>query len=266
MHAAISLDSKATVVIPVTTTEYMKSKLREAGASEIVQHGKSWVEADSHLKTILLHEARARGEYAVYVPPFDAPEIWDGNATMVHEIAEQLADAQSQGSQANGFHAGNIDAIVCSVGGGGLFSGVMQGLEDLDMKRTLVLAMETEGADSLSQALKAGHLITLPAITSVATSLGCRTVCQEAFECGQKDVVKSVVLTDEEAINGCRQFANDERIMVEVACGIAIAACYNGRLKQLLPDLRKDSKVVIVVCGGSNVSLEIFEEWSRKYK
>lgn len=52
------------------------------------------------------------------------------------------------------------DAIVCSVGGGGLFSGIMQGVEGIGWQ-TKVLAVETVGADSLSQAVEKGELVKL---------------------------------------------------------------------------------------------------------
>ncbi|KAI4281436.1 MAG: hypothetical protein L6R38_003704 [Xanthoria sp. 2 TBL-2021] len=269
VHAAVALDSPATIVIPTSTTEYMKSKLRNAGALEVIQHGKSWAEADGYLRENLLPEARVRGEQAVYVPPFDAQEIWDGHATLVHEIAEQLTeeeDEEGQDCQTDGHRTAVLDALVCSVGGGGLLCGIMQGLEDVNLQAARVLAMETYGADSLSQALKAGHLVTLPAITSIATSLGARTVCRKAFEYGQKTTVKSVVLTDKEAVHACQRFADDERLLVEPACGVCVAVCYDGRLERLLPDLQEDSKVVIVICGGSNVSLEILEKWANDYK
>ncbi len=51
-----------------------------------------------------------------------------------------------------------------------------------DCLDTRVVATETYGADSLAQSVEKAELVTLPAITSIATSLGARTVCQKAFE------------------------------------------------------------------------------------
>lgn len=45
------------------------------------------------------------------MPPFDHPDIWDGHATLVTELVEQLDGAKPA-------------AVVLSVGGGGLFLGV----------------------------------------------------------------------------------------------------------------------------------------------
>lgn len=76
--------------------------------------------------------------------------------------------------------------MVVSVGGGGLLSGVVQGLHRNGWGHVPVLAVETLGADSLAQSVAAGQRITLPAITSVATSLGARQVCAQAFEWTQR--------------------------------------------------------------------------------
>lgn len=56
-------------------------------------------------------------------------------------------------------------AIVLSVGGGGLLNGVVEGLRRADWADVPVVAMETMGAHSLNAAMKAGQLVTLPAIT-----------------------------------------------------------------------------------------------------
>jgi L-serine/L-threonine ammonia-lyase len=229
----------------------MIAKIRAAGAEDVIQHGESWVEADTYLKEALMVKARERGDKAVYVPPFDDPLIWNGNATIVREISRQLPGVNAP------------HALVCSVGGGGLFAGLMQGLDDVGLLYTSVLAVETEGAHSLAFSLDRGELSTLSAITSKATSLGARRVAEQAYKEAQRKTVKSIVLSDEEAMEGCVRFANDERFMVEMACGVSLAMCYEGRLKQEMPELESESIVVIVVCGGSNVSAEMLGEWAE---
>lgn len=265
VYAAATLGYPASVVVPLSTTDYMISKLKTAGANQVIQQGKNWAEADRYLKDVVLPEAERRGEKPVYVPPFDDQKIWDGHATMMHEIVAQMAEMNSSSCHEGG-RSPPLDAMVCSVGGGGLLCGIMQGLQETHMIDDVkVLALETKGAESLSKALEAGHRVTLPGITSIATHLGCVRVCEQVFEYAQADNVKSVVLSDAEAVDGCRRFADDERILVEPACGVCLAVCYQNRLKRLLPQLRADSKVVIVVCGGSNVSLRMLEDWSKTY-
>jgi L-serine/L-threonine ammonia-lyase len=230
----------------------MIDKMRAAGAADVIQMGASWAEADAHLREVVVPQAREAGEDPVYVPPFDAQEVWDGHATIVGEVLEQLGDKP--------------DAVVCSVGGGGLLCGIMQGLDGAGCGEVKVVAVETRGAHSLALSLDRGSLSTLPAITSIATTLGARRVAAKAYEYAQRDSVTSVVLDDAEAIEGCVRFADDERIMVEAACGVSMAMCYAGRLRKRMPHLTEKSKVVMVVCGGSNVTGGMLHEWVSQMK
>lgn len=230
----------------------MIAKIKNAGAHEVIQVGQTWKEADAYLREELL----AKDEGGVYVPPFDHPEIWEGHSTLVQEVAEQMREKGEEGA----------DAMVCSVGGGGLLCGILLGLERQHWgKDCKVLALETEGTESLNKALTKGQLVTLPGITSIATSLGATRVAEKTFELAQKHNVKSAVLSDAEAAMGCWRLADDERIIVEAACGINVAVCYDGRLKKLLPDLTPQSKAVIVVCGGSNITLETLMAYRKEY-
>jgi L-serine/L-threonine ammonia-lyase len=158
------------------------------------------------------------------------------------------------------------DVIICSVGGGGLFNGINQGLDALSIDGTTILAMETEGAASLNASVNAGKLVTLPGITSQATSLGAVTVTQRTLDYALRANVKSVVLPDAEAAMGCWRLADDERIMVEMACGVNVALCYDGRLEQILGRrVQPDEKIVIILCGGSNVTFEMLANWRKEF-
>ncbi|KAI9841203.1 MAG: hypothetical protein M1837_000930 [Sclerophora amabilis] len=236
----------------------MVARIRGAGC-HVIQEGANWKDADDHLREHLL----AHDPDGVYVPPFDHPDIWKGNATCVDEIMAQLRALDEEGEN------GTPDAMVCSVGGGGLFNGVMEGLDKYGLGHSLpVLAMETQGADSLAHSLAAGELVTLPGITSIATCLGATRVTQPSFEYGQRPNVRSVVFSDAEAAMGAWNFATDERILVEVGCGVCLALCYDDRLRKNLlnnNDLTSNSRVVIIVCGGSNVTAEKLVEYKERF-
>jgi L-serine/L-threonine ammonia-lyase len=252
--AATSLGYASSVVVPLSTDDATIAKLRAAGASEVVSHGESWFFADQYLRETVIPAAEARGEQGVYIHPFDNPAIWAGASTMVEEIEKQMPDGEKP------------DAIVCSVGGGGLFSGIMNGLDRVGWGNDVrVIPVETLGADSLAQSLQKNQLVTLPGITSVATSLGAIRVSENAFTQARRPTVTSVVLDDAEACAACWRFLDDERMLVEPACGASVALAYDGRLKHYLKDIAPGSKVVIVVCGGSKISLDVLNEYRETY-
>jgi L-serine/L-threonine ammonia-lyase len=235
-HAGRLLGVPVKVVVPTATGERAKSLIAEQGA-EVVVHGASWSDADAWLREHLASDD-------AYIHPFDDPLLWAGHASLVDEIA------------AAGLRP---DALVCSVGGGGLMCGVIEGLRRNGWGEVPVLAVETHGADSLAQALAAGTLVTLPAITSIATSLGARRVSQQAFDEARRHAVRSVVVSDRQAVEGCLALARDVRVIVEPACGASVAPLL-ARDDAALRDARR---VVVVVCGGVSASYEQLLEWER---
>lgn len=75
----------------------------------------------------------------------------EGHSSMIVEAEQQLPCRP--------------DVIVASVGGGGLLTGIIQGMRKVGWNDVPVVAMETEGAESYYEAVKEGKLVTLPAIT-----------------------------------------------------------------------------------------------------
>jgi len=256
--AAITLEKRATIVVPTSTSKAVVEKLRTLGA-DVTVHGAHWVEADQYMREELI----AKDPNAVYIPPFDHPLIWEGNGTMIDEIEKQMQNC------------GGYDALVCSVGGGGLFAGILDALErngrlQGGKRGVKVLAMETEGAESLNYSLQKKKLSRLPAITSIATSLGATQVAEKAYEWALRPEVTSCVFSDAEAAMASVCFADDERILVEPACGVSIAPAYNDTLSTLLfPEFSKADfaklNIVIVVCGGSKATLQILDEYKKTY-
>ena len=235
-YAGRHLTIPVVVVVPETTTERAKELIQQEGA-EIIVHGSSWQEANA-LAVSMVEETDA------FLHPFDDPLLWEGHATMIDEIAHSEMKP---------------DAIVLSVGGGGLLCGVMEGLHRNNWQDVPVIAIETDGADSFARSVSAGHRIELPAITSIATSLGARQICEHAFNWSKQHPIYNVVVSDESAVSACEQFIVDQRIVVEPACGAALAAAY-----EQIPEIEAFNSILIVVCGGVTTSIEQLRQWSKK--
>lgn len=216
-----------TVVVPETTLPQPKALIAQQGA-QLVVHGSSWMEANEHLMQL-------RQPTDAFIHPFDDPLLWEGHASMIEEVA------------AAGLKP---DAVLLSVGGGGLLSGVVQGLQTQGWHDVPVVAVETTGAASLAAAMQAAELVTLPAITSVATSLGARRVAEQALACTRTHPVHSAVVTDRQALQACLQFADDHRVVVEPACGAALALAMTEPALRPLPVLQQARRLLVIVCGG----------------
>ncbi|AGZ34969.1 serine dehydratase [Pseudomonas sp. SWI6] len=231
-YAGRQLGVPVTVVVPETTTERAKELLRLENA-EVVVHGSSWQEANELAQTLV-------GPNDAFIHPFDDPLLWTGHASLVDELAQA------------GFKP---DAVVLSVGGGGLLSGVVEGLQRNGWDDVPVLAVETEGAASLHAAMQAGQSIELARITSVATSLGAKRVADQALTCVRTHPVQSHLVSDRAALQACERFLLDHRVLVEPACGAALALAYDPQA------LEQYRQVLVVVCGGATATLAQIQTW-----
>lgn len=215
-----------TVVVPESTPARARELIR-AESAEVVVHGQSWQEAHDHALSLM-------NDDAAYIHPFDDPLVWEGHASLIEEVVR----------------AGlRPDAVVLSVGGGGLLSGVARGLRAAGLEDVTIVAAETIGADSFCQSVEAGHLVELERISSVATTLGAKRVTPQALEVSRTFKVVPMRVSDREAIDACLRFADDHRVIVEPACGAALAMVYQGA-----PPLQDAKDILVVVCGGVAVS------------
>ena len=236
-YAGRLLGVPVTVVVPETTTERAKVLLRQEKAEVIVQ-GATWQEANDYAQSMI-------GARDAFLHPFDDPLLWQGHATLIDEV----------------FGSGLVpDAIVLSVGGGGLLSGVVEGLRRNGCKDIPVLAVETVGAASFHEAIMAGHLVELERISSIATSLGAKRVCERALQSAKDHPVHSIVVSDQSALSACEHFLADHRILVEPACGASLAVVYENA-----PALAGLKTVLVVVCGGATATFDQIREWMNKY-
>jgi len=237
VYSGQKLGVPAKVFVPQSTSPWMRRLIEREGGI-VIEHGAAWDDAHAHAVKI------AKDEGAAYIHPFDDPLIWEGHTSMIKEAARD---------------GDKPEAVVLSVGGGGLLCGVLEGLHRVGWADVPVITVETEGAASFAKSVEAGRLMTLDAIRSIATTLGARTVTAEALSWTQRHTILPWVVSDRAALNACFRFLDDHRILVEPACGAALAAVYD-RAEPLL----QYKNVLVIVCGGAGVNLELFREWDTK--
>ncbi|WP_236188993.1 pyridoxal-phosphate dependent enzyme [Pseudomonas paraglycinae] len=234
--AAVSLGLQACIVVPHTTPEATRARIRRTGA-EVIVHGKVWDEANQRAREL------ASAADTEYVPAFDHPVLWEGHSTMVDEILDDCPQ---------------VDTVVTSVGGGGLLAGILTGLLRHDRRDCRIVTCETAGAASFAAAVQAGHPVRLSRIDSVATSLGAAQVAAWPVEhIGEFDH-ECLVLSDDDAIMGVVRYASDLRQLVEPACGVSLAVAYLDH-----PALAGANDVVVIVCGGVSISTQLVAGWAR---
>lgn len=235
--AASKLGISATIYLPERTPKVKLERIERLGA-KIVLHGDSWDEANA----LAIEVAQAEGK--AYIPAFDHLHVMAGQGTIVLELLTQLP---------------KIDVIVVSIGGGGLISGILSAVKHFSPK-TRVYGVETEGANRLYLSRAANRIVELPAITSVAESLGARKTGQMQFEIITKNVEDLVVVSDDDAIHALLELLQEEKLLVEPAASCCIAALVTKKIP-----VRPGETIVAIMCGA-NVALERVVEWYEAEK
>ena len=235
-YSGIQLELPVTIIVPSTTPEHVREKMRILDA-RVIEHGDVWDESDIFARNY------AEQHQCSYIHPFDDPTIWTGHSTLIDELKEQ---------------GPKPDLIVCSVGGGGLLCGIIEGLWKHGWNDVPVMAVETTGAASLHASVKAGSLVPIDSITSIAKTLGARKVASKALEWTEKHPITCVQVSDEQTVHACIELLNEQRILVEPACSASYCVLSNRH-----PLLDQAQNIVVVICGGSGLTLDMLQEWSR---
>jgi len=224
-YAAVKLGRRSVILMPESTPGNYVDATRGYGAEVILTRD--------------VHEAFARvADYEsqgfVNVHPFDDPLVIAGAGTLGLEILEDLPQ---------------VTDVVVSIGGGGLMTGVATALKS-QKPQIRLWGVETEGADAMAQALAAGHIVRLPAITSAARTLGAPAVTELTLAMARKHLESVTVVSDAEAIAALKILLERAKILTELAASCTLAAA-----DRLRPNFAPDSHVVLILCGG-NLAVE----------
>ncbi len=183
-----------------------------------------------------LEEHAFPGMDGTLVHPFDDHDFIAGHGSIALEVLEDAPDVQ---------------AIICSIGGGGLIAGVGSAMK-AKAPHVKVLGAEPETAAPLAASLAAGSAQQFPGWEySFVDGAGGRSVIQRMWERMQPVVDGDIVVTLEETRKAMRLMAEKARVVSEGAGALPLAAALTGKAG--------DGPIVCVVSGG-NVDLKKFAE------
>ena len=172
-----------------------------------------------------------------FIHPFDDDRFISGNGTIGLEILEDLPD---------------VDAVVASVGGGGLLSGIGCAIAAL-RPAVRVYAAEPHTAAPLAASLRAGEPRRFDAWeASFVDGAGGRSVLPAMWPLLRKWVHDSFVVSLQDAARAMRTIADRTHVIAEGAGACAVAAALSDEFSA-----RGHRKVVAVVSGG-NIDLPRF--------
>jgi threonine dehydratase len=233
-YAAARLGVRAVICMPRSTPANYLDATRGYGAEVVLTDdiAAAFAEVDNQ---------EARG--LVVVHPFDDPLVAAGQGTVGLEIVEDAPD---------------LTHLYVSIGGGGLLAGVATAVRGV-RPEVQVVGVETEGADAMARALAAGGPVRLPAITSIARTLGAPQVSEFTLEHCRALVREVVVVSDREAVQMLVHLLERAKVLTEPAASCCLAAALRQR-----DSFAADAHVVLLLCGG-NVALADLCAWRQQY-
>ena len=218
--AAKKYGVKATVVMP-TTTPLIKVNRTKGYGAEVILYGNVYDEACEYAMKL----AKEKG--LTFVHPFDDLDVATGQGSIAMEIIKELP---------------TVDYILVPIGGGGLATGVSTLAKFLN-PNIKVIGVEPAGANCLQESIKAGKVVTLPTVSTIADGTAVKTPGSKLFPYLQKNLDDIITVPDEDLIVAFLDMVENHKMIVENSGLLTVAA-----LKQL--DV-KDKKIVSILSGGN---------------
>ena len=219
-YAAKLMGAKAVIVMP-TTTPLIKVNRTKGYGAEVILHGDVYDDAC----TCALELAEEKGY--TFIHPFDDETVATGQGTIAMEIIKELP---------------TVDYILVPIGGGGLCCGVSTLAKMLNPK-IKVIGVEPAGAACMKASLAAGHVVTLPKVTTIADGTAVKTPGDVVFPYIQKNVDDIITVEDDDLIAAFLDMMENHKMIVENSGLLTVAA-----FKQLNI---KGKKVVSILSGGN---------------
>jgi threonine dehydratase len=162
-----------------------------------------------------------------FIHPFDDLAVATGQGTIAMEIFKELP---------------LVDIILVPIGGGGLATGVST-LAKLLNPKIKVIGVEPAGANCMQESLKAGEVVTLPSVNTIADGTAVKTPGKNIFPYIRENLDDIITVPDEELVVSFLDIVENHKMVVENSGLLTVAA-----LRHL--DV-KNKKIVSILSGGN---------------
>ena len=222
-YAAKCFGVKATIVMPTTTPLIKVNRTKSYGA-DVVLYGDVYDEACEHAYKL------AEEHGYTFIHPFDDPAVATGQGTIAMEIIKELP---------------LVDYILVPIGGGGLATGISTLAKMLNPK-IKVIGVEPAGANCLQESIKAGEVLTLPSVNTIADGTAVKTPGKVIFPYLKENLDDIITVQDEDLVTAFLDMVENHKMVVENSGLLTVAA---------LKDLGVTGKKVVAVMSGGNMDV-----------
>lgn len=226
-YAAAAFNAPATVYVPESANPFKVEAIRRLGA-RVIEAGRNYHGAYTEALSAQMESG------ATFVHAYDDPEVVAGQGTIASELLSELAD---------------FDTVLVPIGGGGLIGGIALYLKS-KKPNIKVIGAEPVGADSMYRSLKAGNIVALDRVSTIADGLAASAPGKLTFQLAQRYVDEVLLVEETEMLRAIRLLFEWEHLLAEPAGAAALA----GLLYHHRP--APNERVVVILSGG-NVTDEV---------
>ena len=221
-YSAKHFGIKAVIVMPESTPITKINGVSSYGA-EVVLAGENYDEAYAYALVY------AKENKLVFIHPFEDEEVIAGQGTVALEMLEEC----------------DLDVIVVPVGGGGLISGIATAVKELSPK-TRVVGVSASGAPALKMSFDKKEAIDTTSVRTIADGIAVRDTSPVTLAYILESVDEMISVDDEEIAAGILYLLEGQKLVVEGAGAVGIAALMHDKIKDI-----KGKKVGVVLSGGN---------------
>jgi threonine dehydratase len=223
-YACSLFNKRCTVVMPATAPKIKVDAVREYGAEVDL------IDVNKKGRLERLGELAREFPDAYVASPYDDPLVIEGNASLARELVALDLD---------------LDFIIAPIGGGGLTSGLVKGLEDSG-KKTQVLAAEPLLSNDAAESFRAGHIVSLPdESNTIADGARVLRLGDRNWEILSQGLAAVIEVTEEQIREGVRLLFALANLKAEPTGALALGAVLAE------PDRFNGTRVCCVISGGN---------------
>ena len=227
--ASQKLGIDAIIVMPVTTPSIKVQSVKNFGV-KVILYGDSFDEAYEY--ALELSESQNR----VFIHPFDDPYVIAGQGTIALEIIDSFKE--------------DIDIFFIPVGGGGLIAGMSTYIKHR-MPDAKVIAVESEDAPTLHDAIAADRRVELDQVGLFVDGCAVKKIGEETFRLSKKYVDDTILVSIDETCAAIKDIYEDTRVLAEPAGALSIAG-----MKKYLNKNNIQGKNIITINSGANLNFD----------
>ncbi|SJM66560.1 threonine ammonia-lyase [Gulosibacter sp. 10] len=223
--AARELGIPATIFMPLDVPIPKLEATRNYGA-DVVLHGNNVAESLAGAQEF------AESTGAVFIHPYNHPDIITGQGTLALDIVDQLPD---------------VDTIIVPIGGGGLAGGLAATAKRLAAEQgreIRVIGVQSANSAPFPVSVAEGHPVKIQAKPTIADGIAVDVPGSLSFELVRKYVDEIITVTEDDISRAILLLLERAKLVVEGAGATTVAAILAGKAPS-------EGKTVAVLTGGN---------------